>query len=84
MEKVIDLLRIGYLNGAEKDTIIPLHTRFSKIFYLDADKLTFTYEIKDSINTKDEQPICTKSYRYCQVHEQDVKLPKTIILATHH
>lgn len=35
--------------------------------------MTFTNEIKHSIDTKDSKPIYTKSYRYPQIHKQEVK-----------
>ena len=35
--------------------------------------MTFTNEIKHSIDTNDSKPVFTKSYRYPQIHKQEVK-----------
>jgi hypothetical protein len=71
--EIINQLRIDHLNEEEKEMITQICLDFSDIFYLEGDKLTFTSEIKHSIQTKDTKPIYTKSYRYPQVHKEEVK-----------
>lgn len=46
---------------------------FSDIFYLEGDKLTFTNEVKHSIDTNNAKPVFTRSYRYPQIHKEEVK-----------
>lgn len=43
--------------------IISLCSRFSEIFYLNRDKVTFKNKIKYLINTRDAKTIYNKSYR---------------------
>lgn len=46
---------------------------FSDIFYLDGEHLSFTNERKHPIDTKDAKAIYTKSYRYPQIHKEEVR-----------
>ena len=71
--EIINQLRTDHLNEEEKELITQICLEFSDIFYLEGDHLTFTNEIKHSIQTKDAKPIYTKSYRYPQVHKEEVK-----------
>ena len=66
-------LRLDHLNSEEKEAITNLCLDFEDIFYLEGDKLTFTSEIKHSIDTGNTKPIFTKSYRYPQIHKEEVK-----------
>lgn len=71
--EIANLLRTSHMNEEEKELIINICQEFSDIFYLEGDKLTFTSEIKHTINTKDSAPIYTKSYRYPYIHKEEVK-----------
>lgn len=66
-------LRLSHLNDEEQQLITDLCLNFSDIFYLEGDSLTFTSEIKHSIDTSVSRPVFTKSYRYPQVHKEEVK-----------
>lgn len=66
-------LRLDHLNAEERDLISQLCLDFSDIFYLEGDVLTFTNEIKHSIDTQNSKPTYVKSYRYPQIHKQEVK-----------
>lgn len=66
-------LRLDHLNEEEQELITKLCLEYSDIFYLEGDNLSFTNEIKHQINTKDNKPIYTKSYRYPHVHKEEVK-----------
>jgi RNase H-like domain found in reverse transcriptase/Reverse transcriptase (RNA-dependent DNA polymerase)/Integrase zinc binding domain/Integrase core domain len=72
-EIIKEMLRLDHLNNEEQELITNLCLDFSDIFYLEGDKLTFTNEIKHRIDTNDSKPIFTKSYRYPQIHKQEVK-----------
>lgn len=72
-KEIKNQLRLNHLNDEEKELIENLCLSFEDIFYLEGDQLTFTNQIKHEINTTDENPIFTKSYRYPHVHKQEVK-----------
>lgn len=67
------LIRKEHMNPEEKLKITQLCREFSDIFYKDDIPLTFTNDVKHSINTTDESPIYTKSYRYPFIHKQEVE-----------
>ncbi|XP_050310841.1 uncharacterized protein LOC126746579 [Anthonomus grandis grandis] len=66
-------LRIDHLNEEEREEITKLCLEFSDIFYIEGDQLTFTNEIKHSIDTNNAKPIYTKSYRYPHIYKEEVK-----------
>lgn len=68
-----DLLRTDHLNPEEKEKITKLCKDYSDIFYYENCPLTFTNTVKHKINTTDEIPIYTKSYRYPHVHKAEVQ-----------
>lgn len=67
------LLRTDHLNSEEKHALKNLTQEFSDIFFVEGQPLTFTHEVKHEIRTQDENPIFTKTYRYPQVHKEEVK-----------
>lgn len=71
--QILKELRLEHLNCEEAESIQNLCLDFSDIFYLDGDHLTFTNEIKHPIDTKDAKAIYTKSYRYPQIHKEEVR-----------
>lgn len=73
LNNIKDQLRIDHLNPEEQEFITDLCMKFSDIFYLDGDNLTFTNEIKHQIDTNNAKPTFTKSYRYPQIHKEEVK-----------
>ena len=66
-------LRLDHLNEEEAEMVTQLCLDFQDIFYLEGDNLTFTNEIKHSIDINNSRPIFTKSYRHPQVHKEEVK-----------
>lgn len=71
--EVIDLLRVSHLNHEEKDALYGLCATFSDIFHLPKDRLTHTEAIQHEIATTSSDPINTKSYRFPDVHKQEVQ-----------
>lgn len=72
-QDVISRLRTDHLNAEEKANLIALCSRYSDVFYVEGENLTFTNEIKHRIRTTDEVPVYTKSYRYPFIHRQEVR-----------
>lgn len=70
---VVTRLRTDHLNDEETANLNLLCSRYSDVFYIEGEPLTFTNKIKHRIRTTDEQPIYTKSYRYPFVHRQEVR-----------
>lgn len=66
-------LRLNHTNQEENDKIRKLCFEFRDIFYCDRIPLTFTNQIRHRIKLKDESPIYTKSYRYPEVHKNEIK-----------
>lgn len=73
LNNIEKLMRTGHLNQEEKYHIIKLCKEYSDIFHKENEDLTFTNEIKHIINTIDEIPVYTKSYRYPFIHKKEVK-----------
>lgn len=70
---VLSRLRTDHLNEEEKANLLTLCSRYSDVFYIEGETLTFTNKIKHRIRTTDEIPIYTKSYRYPFIHRQEVR-----------
>lgn len=67
------LLRLEHLNSEEKKEILSLCQEFDDIFFREGQNLSFTNQIKHHIHTRDELPCYTKSYRYPQIHKEEIK-----------
>lgn len=72
-QEVVSRLRTGHLNDEERCNLINLCSEFSDVFYVEGEQLTFTNQIKHSINTTDEIPVYSKTYRYPYFHREEVK-----------
>lgn len=70
---VLSRLRTKHLNAEERANLETLCGRYSDVFYIEGETLTFTNKIKHQIKTTDELPVYTKSYRYPYVHRQEVR-----------
>lgn len=66
-------LRLNHCNNEEKETIRNLCLEFRDIFHCEDIPLSFTNAIKHKIKLTDETPIFAKSYRYPEVHREEVK-----------
>ena len=73
IQTIKNQLRTEHLNAEEKESITQLCLEYADIFYIEGDSLTFANEIKHSIDTSNAKPIFTKSYRYPQIHKEEVK-----------
>lgn len=72
-QKVIEQIRCSHLNPQEKKALMNCLSKYTDIFHLDGEFLTYTNVIKHSINTKDAAPIHVKSYRFPEVHKDEVE-----------
>lgn len=66
-------LRLEHCNKEEKDAIRKLCFEYRDIFYCEDIPLSFTNEITHKINLKNDSPIHVKSYRFPEVHKQEVR-----------
>lgn len=71
--KITSLLRTEHMNSEEKNSIIQLCKNFKDIFFYEDTKLTFTNQVKHKINTTDEIPVHSKTYRYPYIHKPEVE-----------
>lgn len=72
-KEVLSRLRTDHLNPEELANLRALCARYSDVFYLEGEPLTFTNKIKHKIKTTDEMPVHAKNYRYPYIHKQEVK-----------
>lgn len=70
---IFDQLRLDHLNSEERNNLLKVIAEYEKIFFVEGQQLTFTNAIKHRINTKDDVPIHTKSYRYPFCHRTEVQ-----------
>uniref|UniRef100_A0AB38Z266 Polyprotein n=1 Tax=Breu errantivirus TaxID=3078398 RepID=A0AB38Z266_9VIRU len=66
------LIRINHLNDQEKTKLLSVLKKYSNVIQKTDEKLSCTTNIKHTINTKDDIPIHTKTYRYPQIHKAEV------------
>lgn len=69
---LLDQIRIDHLNSEEKTKFSRLINKYSQLFYQTNSNLTFTNAIKHHINTVDDIPIYSKTYRYPYIHREEV------------
>lgn len=77
---VTNLIRTNHLNEEERKKLLKLCRYYSDIMYKEGETLTFTNQIKHHINTTDDIPIYTKSYRYPYIHKVEVQSQITKML----
>ena len=70
---VLSRLRTNHLNEEERANLETLCARYSDVFYLEGEPLTFTNKIKHHIRTTDDVPVHGKNYRYPFVHREEVR-----------
>lgn len=66
-------LRLQHCNKEEQNLIRDLCYNYRDIFYCENIPLSFTNEIKHKINLTEDKPIYTKSYRFPEIHKNEVK-----------
>lgn len=72
LQKITELLRIDHLNKEEKESLIEICHEYNNIFYLEGDKLSYTNAIMHEIPMTSCSPVNTKTYRYPEVHKEEV------------
>lgn len=72
-QKVLEQVRCSHLNPQEKKELLKCISNYTDIFHLDGEFLTYTNVIKHSINTGDAAPINVKSYRFPEIHKDEVE-----------
>lgn len=68
-----DLIRTEHMNNEEKHHLKLLLESYSDLFHIEGNNLTFTNKIKHHIRTRDEEPAYTKSYRYPEIHREEIR-----------
>lgn len=66
------LFRLDHLNSEEYREVKTLLRKYKNILYQENENLSFTHKVKHKINTTHEDPIYVKSYRYPEVHKEEV------------
>ena len=72
-EKLKQQLRVSHLNSEETESLLNICNEYSHIFHLDNDSLSYTNSIEHEIPVKSQTPMYTKSYRYPEIHKQEVQ-----------
>lgn len=72
IQQLKNQLRTDHLNEEEKRSLLELCKNYNQIFHLEGDKLTSTNVLCHQIITESNAPIQTKTYRYPEVHKQEV------------
>lgn len=69
----IQNIRLQHCNDEERNAITKLCFKYRDIFHCENIPLSFTNSITHKIDLKNDSPIYTKSYRFPEVHKQEVK-----------
>lgn len=72
-EELFSKMRLDHLNAEEREVILKVVANNQNCFYLESEKLTFTNAIKHKIETTNDIPVHTKSYRYPHCHKAEVQ-----------
>jgi len=64
--------RLAHLNEEEKENLKRVLFEYNDIQYKEGENLTFTSTIRHSIQTKHEDPIYRKPYKYPQIFDEEV------------
>lgn len=71
--KLLEQLRLDHLNQEESKGLIDVITDYQQIFHMKNSQLTFTNGVKHRIDTRDDLPVYTKSYRYPYSLKEEVQ-----------
>lgn len=66
-------IRTSHLNREEKSVLLDAVQEYEDVFYREGDDLSFSNVVKHKIETKDEIPVHSKSYRYPFIHKEEVQ-----------
>ena len=72
-DELLSKIRCDHLNLEEKNALFKTISKFRNCFHLESKKLSFTNAVKHKIETKDNSPVYTKSYRYPFCHKQEIQ-----------
>lgn len=72
-QKVLEQIRCSHMNPEEKKALMNCLSKYTDIFHLEGEPLTHTNVINHSINTGDSAPIHVKSYRFPEIHKDEVE-----------
>lgn len=73
INRVLDSIRTSHLNDEERKILMDCCSKYTDIFHLEGEQLTYTNVTKHTINTGDAQPIHVKSYRFPECHKDEVE-----------
>lgn len=72
-KQLLELLKTAHLNSEEYDQLREICSQYADIFHLPGELLTCTDVIQHEIKTTSSQPIHVKSYRFPEIHKEEVK-----------
>lgn len=72
LTKISESLRTDHLNNEEKNSLTKICHEYNHIFHLEGDTLSYTDTVMHEIPITSSTPINTKSYRYPQIHKEEV------------
>jgi transposase InsO family protein len=70
--KLESLICVKHLNSEELNSLLEICNSYEDIFHLEGDYLTHTDTIKHNIYTENKPPIAAKTYRYPEIHKDEV------------
>lgn len=72
-DTIKDLIRTQHLSKLERDELISCILKHQQVLLKNNEKLTSTVGIKHKINTNDNEPVYTRSYKYPHHFKKDVE-----------
>lgn len=70
---LIDRLQIDHLNEEEISKLLKIIKEFNKTFYIEGDNLTAVCKYKHRINTTNDIPVYSRTYRFPEIHKTEVE-----------
>lgn len=71
-QNLVSQIRLDHLNQEETNKLIPLIKKYNSTFFQENTDLTFTSEVKHRIQTLNDLPVYVKSYRYPEIHKEEI------------
>lgn len=66
-------INLSHLNDHESKLIKNLMQNYQELFFKEGDELTCSNEVQHEIGTATNRPIYSKTYRYPQIHEEEIE-----------